>query len=447
MRIFYLAICLMFGLNSLAGQVFDPSLVYFNNDGGVQKTVATADLDGDGYEDMIITGANPNVAWLKNNANQSFGPKITLFDDEIFGEAAVPIDLDKDGDMDIIAACAFANIVVYIENNGNGTFKDAVILEQDLEPLVSLIVEDLDDDGDLDVLFSDWSILDDIGRIFLLENINNTLHSKRLIANDVFDAEKIVVSNIDNDGLKDIVTVTDHDNKMYWFKNEGSLNFAAQIISDSSFTTRTFAVADVDLDGDNDIVQAHGDLSLWENDGSGNFTSTKIYENSAWELEMHDFNNDGYPDIFLGEVLAKHATLLINDGNGGFDDRETYLSDIGIINSIWITDINTDGKADVFTSSSLYDGYHLFVNISTPSGLQQVEEKPYRVYPNPADDVVIVEGVHNEASKLELMSLSGQVLSTTNTNRISLQSFQTGIYILRIIEENGLVQTELVHKQ
>jgi len=132
---------------------------------------------------------------------------------------------------------------------------------------------------------------------------------------------------------------------------------------------------DADNDGDLDLYLASGGVELTEfseylydemllNDGKGVFTSTSQRLPSATEkistgaVATADIDNDGDLDLFVGERIkigqygaACSGFLLVNDGNGNFQDitesKCKGLKDIGMVTDAIFTDLDKDGKLDL----------------------------------------------------------------------------------------------------
>jgi hypothetical protein len=73
--------------------------------------------------------------------------------------------------------------------------------------------------------------------------------------------------------------------------------------------------------------------------------------------------------------------------------------------------------------------------------VESVAQESLKVYPNPANDYLMVEG---EMTSVEVYNAIGQRLMTKavdgNSTRISLSNFSNGIYFLRV-SNNGEVMT------
>ena len=138
------------------------------------------------------------------------------------------------------------------------------------------------------------------------------------------------------------------------------------------------AIADYDQDGDLDIflvgyrVQPNNQKSrLLENTNNGNFIDvtdlTGINQNLEHEIALPsgfnfgdrlaaswgDFNNDGYPDLFLGNSVQ--SELYKNNGDGSFSNItesagfQVYCEKCYITGALWL-DYDLDGLLDIFLS-------------------------------------------------------------------------------------------------
>jgi hypothetical protein len=86
-----------------------------------------------------------------------------------------------------------------------------------------------------------------------------------------------------------------------------------------------------------------------------------------------------------------------------------------------------------------------FVYKSAMIPVNGVEEKALQinVYPNPAKDRVIVEGI--EAAEVNVYNALGQVVKTVRgTNEIDLSGLVDGVYLVRIRDKEGRIFLEKV---
>jgi tetratricopeptide (TPR) repeat protein len=142
-------------------------------------------------------------------------------------------------------------------------------------------------------------------------------------------------------------------------------------------------VEDFNLDGFLDIVTSawglHEPMHFWLNNGDGSFTDfsaqSKLGEfKGGLNMMQTDYNNDGYPDIFvlrggwMGKFGRQPNSLLRNNGDNTFTDitiESGLLSFIPSQTAAW-NDFNNDGWLDVFigNESSQHDLYpcELYMN-------------------------------------------------------------------------------------
>jgi hypothetical protein len=209
-----------------------------------------------------------------------------------------------------------------------------------------------------------------------------------------FSARDIEFSDLNNDGIQDIVAITtvtfqgfDFERLVYYINN-GDRTFSQAIIIDPSSANSIehfFSVFDVNNDGLDDIVTrvftGNLGISYYENLGNGSFSnSIDISEDTNREVYGRDFNNDGLIDILLGGGVPK---LLLNNGDATFSENPTFsnypaeqfatYANSGFIDSdtnedIFLTNTNFIDTAGVLWFSNDGDGnFTLEENITNES--------------------------------------------------------------------------------
>ncbi|CAN0125063.1 unnamed protein product, partial [Ectocarpus fasciculatus] len=127
-----------------------------------KRDVVTADIDGDGDIDIISAYYDGNstssdffdgrIIWFENDGSGSFaeGRDVGLLDS---ARSVVAVDLDNDGDVDLVACDNVGGKIVWYENtDGTGSFSEAIDIAVDTGVFsVSVIAVDLDGDGDFDL--------------------------------------------------------------------------------------------------------------------------------------------------------------------------------------------------------------------------------------------------------------------------------------------------------
>ena len=126
-------------------------------------------MNGDGLPDILVgeQSGDREVVWFSNQGSLSFNPTPNLVTGQEFSITDLnAIDLDGDGDQDILAAANTENSVVRFVNDGTGTFTTR-LLTSNAQGARSVHFADFDGDNDLDVV----SVSETDGKVAWYENV------------------------------------------------------------------------------------------------------------------------------------------------------------------------------------------------------------------------------------------------------------------------------------
>jgi len=117
------------------------------------RSVFAVDLDGDGDSDVVSASFNyATIAWYKNDGTGQFGDQSVITSTARGAQSVFATDMDKDGDMDILAASGVDDTVAWYENDGDGNFGEPEIISHMIRNAIAVRAADLDGDGDPDVI-------------------------------------------------------------------------------------------------------------------------------------------------------------------------------------------------------------------------------------------------------------------------------------------------------
>lgn len=395
-------------------------------------SIAIADINHDGFDDVFIGGAkgNPGNIYLnKGNNTFSITKQIDLASDGNYEDTAASfLDVDNDGDQDLLVGSGGnekedqANYKnrLYI-NNGKGIFTKSTSSIPTTNNNVSVIVAcDYDNDGDIDVFVGSRSVPGVYGidpKQLLLENdgkgnFTDVTAKKAFKLNEVGMITDAVWEDIDNDGKKDLIVVGD------WmapriFKNTGHrlVDFKSNIANLSGFWNAVSCV-DLNNDGKKDLVlgnkgtnttykaTAKNPMRLFVNDFDNNGTIEQITTCTINDrdvplnlkrelagqipsikkknLSYADYSKKSFQEIFAKDVvdnsLQKKATIqesiiAINKGNGNFEVKMLPKEvQFSCVNAICTIDVNGDGILDLVLGGNQYEFKPQFARLDSNYG-------------------------------------------------------------------------------
>ncbi|RFN57923.1 T9SS type A sorting domain-containing protein [Marixanthomonas ophiurae] len=416
-------------------------------------TVFSIDMDGDGDQDILSAApGSDKIAWQKNLDGQgNFSEPITIsqLDYPISINAA---DIDGDGDMDVVSESHNDHIVGWFENmDGLVTSFEAHLFPQlNDNPYITYPL-DVDDDGDIDIISGGINY-----GIFYYENLNGqgNFGSPQVINNNFKSVESVKAVDLDGDGDMDLVAADWINDVLFWHENNGGGNYGPeQIISTELLSSYSLVSKDIDNDGDADIVASsfEGSSVVWfENiDGQGTFGPLRVIDDNvsgAYEIYAEDLDSDGDIDVLSAIYFDNTVYWYENDGTGNFGEPQIISSNVNGATCIFADDFNGDGKMDVLASSQRNDEIIWFENLG-PLAIEENLANSFSIYPNPTTGLLNVKS-NSPISEIIIYNSIGQLLITfKEKNQVDISGLSEGIYFVKIINESGRTETKKVVKK
>jgi hypothetical protein len=374
-----------------SGARTDPAWTEHTIDGSFNgaSSVYAVDIDGDGNLDVLATAETADdITWWENNLDGDTSPvwiEHTIDGSFDGARSAYAIDLDDDGDMDVLGAADQADDITWWENVGD-TDDDGTIdwsehtIDGDFLSAYSVHAADIDGDGDLDVLgaANGNNVAYDIS---WWENDGNESFTKRTIDSTFAKARCVYAQDVDLDGDIDVVGAAYGDNDINWWENvgdtddDGTIDWSEHAIDTSFGDASSVYAIDVDNDGDVDILGAarsDDDITWWENSGTGGFTEHTIDGTFDHAISVYaiDVDNDGDIDVLGAARLDDDVTWWENvgdtDDDGTLDWSEhTIDGSFNGVESIFAADMDNDGDIDVLGAANLADDITWWENTAT----------------------------------------------------------------------------------
>ncbi len=297
------------GSASLASFLLEDQNVIDQIDLGRSSFPALADLDGDGDIDLLIGNGDGRLTHYENigtRANPSFQRVTEFFEGIDVGLSSMPaiVDWDRDGDFDLLIGNE-NGFIQYWRNDGSSCDFNAVLASNQYaaiktDQLAVPVPVDLDKDGQTDLVVGEWDF-NGFANVLLYENTGTTgnpqltLVTKFLLKKSARDFTIPHAADWDGDGKTDLL-VGGRNAGMTWFRNTAaggtfpdSLTLIAQpdsfAFADAGARV-TLARADIDSDGDQDLFigEDDGGINFFRRDGGTPYRAGDADGNDLWTI-------------------------------------------------------------------------------------------------------------------------------------------------------------------
>ena len=364
-------------LDVISGAGFDGSVAWHENlDGraarwrprritsdapGVRAT-APVDVDGDGDVDVVVAAFfAERLTWFENSAGDGTTWTARGVGGGGQGLSAISAgDLDRDGDLDLVAASEADSRVAWFQNrrvHRSPSFDEGSLLPAQVSAARDVGVADVDGDGDLDVLSASYN--DD--RIAWYENAQGDASRwhAHTVTTGANGADAVAAADLDGDGDLDLVSASDLDNEVTWYENSGARSaWREHAVTTAVPGARSVVGADVDGDGDLDAVSAspNADRILWYENRSGNGLEWAEHAiasgaNGAYSVWAGDVDGDGDPDVVSASSIDDRILLHRNRDRGRAWSTQTVSSQASGASSVTAADVDGDGDVDLLSAS------------------------------------------------------------------------------------------------
>lgn len=329
--------------------VFDAGTDYAT--GARCANIQAADLNGDGFLDMVSTNWNSDtVSILVGDGLGGFAPAVNYPSGDKPWWVAIG-DIDLDTKLDLAVACAFSDAIAVHYGNGDGTFEPRLLFPCGPNPRACTL-GDLNNDGETDMISAningnDLSVLLGLGsRTF---DIPISIPGGRKPA-------MVMLDDLDGDGFKDLISGMRTDDELWIWRNSTFGWVESPLILPTGSSVYAMAAGDVDGDGDRDLVVSNlvgNSFSVFLADSPLVFAPQVEYPSGGDQpatSDLADLDGDGDLDVSCAHLVSSNLSIHLNDGNGNF----TYLRDILDLDrpaSAMSADLDRDGAPDMMIAS------------------------------------------------------------------------------------------------
>jgi hypothetical protein len=344
---------------------FLPAVAYDSGGSGEAgdfRTVAVADVNGDGKPDMVVANFwTSTVGVLLGNGDGTFQPAVS-FNAGIHSPTAIAIaDVNGDGKPDLVVGIWSGGVGVLL-GNGDGTFQPGVAYASGGVQVSEVEVADLNHDGKPDLIVANFGSVLGV----LLGNGDGTFKGAVTYPAGLYPFAA-AVADVNSDGNADLLVADGEFGGAAVVLGNGDGSFKAAVTYGwGGMWAQSIAVADVNGDGKLDLVVAncatagceHGAAAVLLGNGDGTFQAAVDYDSGgagANGLAIADVDGNGKPDLLVANWVTNSVGVLLGNGDGTFQPAVTYSSGGLYPMAIIAADLNGDGKPDLVVRNECAD--------------------------------------------------------------------------------------------
>ena len=342
--------------------------IYSGADGAVD--VFAIDVDNDGDQDVLTASQKDSrILCFKNGGGGFFGAPFVISSSADGARAVFAADLDGDGYADALSASVDDDKIAWYRGGGDATFASEIVIDDNLNGATDVFAADLDDDGDIDVLATSYS--DD--KVVWYENDGTgSFGSEQVITTASDGAYAVYAADFDGDFDLDVAVASSLDNTLSIFLNtDGAGSFGAEReITNTFLGACDIRASDFDLDGDADLLAVGKDadeVAAFANDGTASFTHkvTVSTPTEPYKVFAADLDSDGDEDILSASYKDDDVYWAENLGSGSFGTATKISTGVNGPHGIFAADLDGDGGLDPIATSFDDDKIYWLENLSS----------------------------------------------------------------------------------
>ncbi len=321
------------------------------------KNVSHADIDNDGDLDLFVANNGQTNKIYLNNGDNTFTNSVDISSDIDKTMSLTLIDIDKDGDIDVLAGNDGQVDKLYLNNTDKNaeeisiSFSAGLAISSDENATRSLVVLDLNRDGNLDIISGNANQVNQIH----MNNGNTTFATAVNLSADIQNTKMLTIADMDNDSYPDILAANDGQSNTLYLNNADATFLAGTNIDTVAYSTSGITTVDLNHDGALDILTANNgaENKIYLGNGDGTFlTGLNIHADieKTVSIAAADVDHDGDIDVVAGNE-GQQNTVYINDGSNNFTAKKNIGSETVTTTSLLIADMDSDGDVDLFVGN------------------------------------------------------------------------------------------------
>ncbi len=319
------------------------------------------DVDGDGHLDIVLAKGRHWPLVNRVLLGDGKGAIRAAYDlgtasDKTYSGRLV--DLDADGDLDVVISNDQPSPKLVYLNDGKGRFTVGSEYGRPDWPMRNATVADMNGDGLPDIIAANRHG-PTAGANYICLNRGGGQFDADCIPFSAEPATTITAADFNGDGLLDLLVP--HRNggqsRIYFGAKGADLARLASVpFGPADAQIRIAEAADLTGDGVMDVVTIDeaGGVTVYEGRGYGAFAAPRRVGDPAvvpYALAVADLNCDGRMDFIVGNVESP-TTAWFNEGDGRRFSPVSFGDDRGTAYGIGVGDFDEDGRPDIAVARS-----------------------------------------------------------------------------------------------
>jgi hypothetical protein len=323
--------------------------------------VSVGDLDGDGKLDiLLVKGRHWQLVSrvLLGDGRGHFPIAYHLSETPYRSYSGRIVDIDGDGDLDVVLSNDAPDPKVIYVNDGKGHFKLGTTYGRVDWETRNVSVADVNSDHLPDIIVANRTDKNPSNYICL--NHDKGRFDPDCIPFSHESATTITAADFNHDGLIDLVVPNRDGGQSYVYlgdRNASFLSLKRVPFGPANATIRMAEAADLNGDGLLDIVaidDEHQGVAIYFGQKNGTFSTALPLDNgrvTPYALAVSDLNHDGKVDIIIGNVEAP-STVYFNNGTGSHYAPIQFGDNKGTAYGFSVADLDGDGLPDIAVARS-----------------------------------------------------------------------------------------------
>ncbi len=367
------------GNPALLSYPFDSGYSVLTSDTLNTQAIAIADLNGDGFPDIVEGNDGFNFIYLSNGTSDPFASVsgIQISSDSFDTEDLVLADVNQDGHIDICTGERNNWDLVYINNGTADPFNGVtgIDISADNQPTTALAAADLNQDGYPDLVAAHYTT-SYTNRYYINNKTSNPFPTGGDIGSETDYSTSIAVGDFDANGNIDIIVGNVGMNMLYFHNNTATPFTGSTVgitIDAAGDETADILALDFNHDGALDVVSINttstanrvyisdGDFDPFNSDITYNLTISTLSSNAAAAC---DFDRDGIIDFVIANGSGETNRYIYNLSSqtpfNGYTPSDITADSLSTV-ALAAGDVNNDGLDDIVTAESGAINY-LYIN-------------------------------------------------------------------------------------